>query len=169
MKWKRNDEVIKIPIVEYLEQLFEKKMEKGMMLKVSIGTDSQKASRGSYKFATVILIRTIENLGGGVTVGRGGMIISSTYYNEFKAKNKELVNERMVFEVSKSVEVAYEIAPLLDLYDVPLEIHADINPDPIHESNKALQQAIGYILGMGYSFKVKPDAYAASNVADKKC
>lgn len=169
MKWKRNDEVIKIPIVEYLEQLFEKKMEKGMMLKVSIGTDSQKASRGSYKFATVILIRTIENLGGGVTVGRGGMIISSTYYNEFKAKNKELVNERMVFEVSKSVEVAYEIAPLLDLYEVPLEIHADINPDPIHESNKALQQAIGYILGMGYSFKVKPDAYAASNAADKKC
>ena len=59
MKWKRNDEVIKIPIVEYLEQLFEKEMEKGMMLKVSIGTDSQKASRGSYKFATVILIRTI--------------------------------------------------------------------------------------------------------------
>ncbi|MEI6879779.1 MAG: ribonuclease H-like YkuK family protein [Bacteroidota bacterium] len=169
MKWKRNDEVIKIPIVEYLEQLFEKEMEKGMMLKVSIGTDSQKASRGSYKFATVILIRTIENLGGGVTVGRGGMIISSTYYNEFKAKNKELVNERMVFEVSKSVEVAYEIAPLLDLYEVPLEIHADINPDPIHESNKALQQAIGYILGMGYSFKVKPDAYAASNAADKKC
>jgi len=169
MKWKRNDEVIKIPIVEYLEQLFEKEMEKGMMLKVSIGTDSQKASRGSYKFATVILIRTIENLGDGVTVGRGGMIISSTYYNEFKAKNKELVNERMVFEVSKSVEVAYEIAPLLDLYEVPLEIHADINPDPIHESNKALQQAIGYILGMGYSFKVKPDAYAASNAADKKC
>lgn len=169
MKWKRNDEVIKVPIVEYLEQLFEKEMEKGISLKVSIGTDSQKASRGSYKFATVILIRTFEDLGGGVIVGRGGMVISSTYYNEFKAKNKELVNERMVFEVSKSVEVAYEIAPLLDLYDVPLEIHADINPDPIHESNKALQQAIGYILGMGYSFKVKPDAYAASNAADKKC
>jgi predicted RNase H-related nuclease YkuK (DUF458 family) len=169
MKWKRNDEVIKVPIVEYLEKIFEEELEKGISLKVSIGTDSQKASRGSYKFATVILIRTFEDLGGGIIVGRGGKIISSTYYNDFKAKNKELVNERMVFEVSKSVEVAYEIAPLLDLYEVPLEIHADINPDPIHESNKALQQAIGYILGMGYGFKVKPDAYAASNAADKKC
>jgi predicted RNase H-related nuclease YkuK (DUF458 family) len=169
MKWKRNDEVIKVPIVEYLEKIFEEELEKGISLKVSIGTDSQKASRGSYKFATVILIRTFEDLGGGIVVGRGGKIISSTYYNDFKAKNKELVNERMVFEVSKSVEVAYEIAPLLDLYEVPLEIHADINPDPIHESNKALQQAIGYILGMGYGFKVKPDAYAASNAADHKC
>ena len=169
MKWKRNEEVIKIPITEYLEKLFDQELEKGMTLKVSIGTDSQKASRGSYKFATVILIRALEDLGNGVTVGRGGMIISSTYYNDFKAKNKELVNERMVFEVSKSVEVAYEIAPLLDLYDIPLEIHADINPDPIHESNKALQQAIGYILGMGYSFKVKPDAFASSNCADKLC
>jgi len=169
MKWKRNDEVIKVPIVEYLEKIFEEELEKGISLKVSIGTDSQKASRGSYKFATVILIRTFEDLGGGIVVGRGGKIISSTYYNDFKAKNKELVNERMVFEVSKSVEVAYEIAPLLDLYEVPLEIHADINPDPIHESNKALQQAIGYILGMGYGFKVKPDAIASTNCADKLC
>jgi predicted RNase H-related nuclease YkuK (DUF458 family) len=169
MKWKRNDEVIKIPIVDYLSELFDKELEKGYTLKVSIGTDSQKASKGAYKFATVILIRMFEDLGGGVTVGRGGMVISSTYYNDFKAKNKELVNERMVFEVSKSIEVAYAIAPLLDLYEIPLEVHADINPNPSYESNKALQQAVGYILGMGYSFKVKPDAYAASNAADNKC
>lgn len=169
MKWKRNDEVIKIPIVDYLTELFDKELEKGYTLKVSIGTDSQKSSKGAYKFATVILIRTFEDLGGGVIVGRGGMVISTTYYNDFKSKNKELVNERMVFEVSKSIEVAYEIAPLLDLYEIPLEVHADINPDPNYESNKALQQAVGYILGMGYSFKVKPDAYAASNAADHKC
>ena len=86
-----------------------------------------------------------------------------------KNSDKELVNERMVYEVGKSVEVAYEIAPLMDLYEIPLEIHADINPDPLHDSNKALQSAVGYILGMGYSFKVKPDAWAASSGADKYC
>jgi predicted RNase H-related nuclease YkuK (DUF458 family) len=169
MKWKRNDEVIKIPIVDYLSELFDEQLEKNYTLKVSIGTDSQKASKGAYKFVTVIIIRTFEDLGGGVTVGRGGMVISSTYYNDFKAKNKELVNERMVFEVGKSIEVAYAIAPLLDLYEIPLEVHADINPSPSYESNKALQQAVGYILGMGYSFKVKPDAFASSNCADKLC
>lgn len=168
MKWKRNDKVIEEPIVDYLEKLFDEELAKGMMLKVSVGTDSQKYGK-LYKFATVILISLTEDLGGGVIVGRGGMIISSTYFHEFKQTSKELVNERMVFEVGKSVEVAYEIAPLLDLYEIKMEVHADINPDPKHESNKALQQAVGYILGMGYEFKVKPEAWAASNAADKKC
>lgn len=178
MKWKRNDVVINEPIIEYLEKLFDAEMAKGMKLKVSIGTDSQRSGgKGSYKFATVILISTSQDLGG-LDVGRGGMIISATYFNTFKPRNpsikakefaKELVNERMVYEVGKSVEVAYEIAPLLDLYEIPLEIHADINPNPAHNSNKALQQAIGYILGMGYQFKIKPDAIASSNCADKFC
>ncbi len=169
MKWKRNEKLIETPIKEYLEKLFDDELEKGYKLKVSIGTDSQKAEKGTYKFATVILISTSENLGGDVIVGRGGMIISAIYHHAFKQTNKELVNERMVYEVSKSVEVAYDIAPLLDLYEIPLEIHADINPDPKWESNKALQQAVGYILGMGYEFKVKPDAWASSSCADKLC
>jgi predicted RNase H-related nuclease YkuK (DUF458 family) len=169
MKWKRNDVIIKEPIVEYLGKLFDEELEKGYKLKVSIGTDSQRSGgKGNYKFATVILISTSQDLGG-LDVGRGGMIISATYYNQFRNTDKELVNERMVYEVGKSIEVAYEIAPLLDLYEIPLEIHADINPNPMYESNKALQQAIGYILGMGYQFKIKPDAWAASNAADKKC
>ena len=170
MKWKRNDLVITEPINEYLSKLFDIELAKGYKIKVSVGTDSQrKGSPNNYNFATVIVITTTEDLGGGVIVGRGGMIVAATFTNSFKQKAKELVNERMVFEVGKSVEVAYEIAELLDTYEIPLEIHADINPNPTYESNKALQQAIGYILGMGYSFKVKPDSFAASTAADRKC
>jgi predicted RNase H-related nuclease YkuK (DUF458 family) len=175
MKWKRNEKIIEEPIVDYLEKVLEDELEKNHILNVSVGTDSQKISKLLYRFATVILIRVTEDLGGGVIVGRGGMIISSTYMHEFKSKNLgknrdiELINERMVFEVGKSIEVAGEIAELLDLYDVKMEIHADINPDPKHDSNKALQQAVGYILGMGYDFKIKPDAWAASSAADNKC
>ena len=143
-------------------------MEKGYQLKVCVGTDSQKVGGGEYKFATVILITTAEDLGG-VIVGRGGLIIASTYNHTFKNRNKELVNERMMYEVGKSIEVAYEIAPLLDLYEIKLEIHADISPNPVNESNKALQQAVGYILGMGYDFKVKPYAYCSSHIADHLC
>jgi hypothetical protein len=64
----------------------------------------------------------------------------------------------MIFEVGKSIEVAYELSPLLESYGFNVEIHADINPNPKHDSNKALQQAVGYILGMGYDFKIKPEA-----------
>ena len=71
MKWKRNDKVIEEPIVDYLEKLFEEELAKGRTLKVSVGTDSQKSGK-LYKFATVILITTSEDLGGGVIVGRGG-------------------------------------------------------------------------------------------------
>jgi predicted RNase H-related nuclease YkuK (DUF458 family) len=170
MKWKRDKEVIQEPILEYLERIFDEELARGFKLTVSIGTDSARTGKpGHYNFATVILISTSEDLGGGVIVGRGGLVIYATFQHQFQRRAKELVNERMVFEVSKSVEVAYEVAPLLDLYDIVLEVHADINPNPIHESNKALQQAVGYILGMGYQFKIKPDAISASYEADRLC
>lgn len=169
MEWKRNNKKIDEPIVDYLEKLFDEELGKNHILKVAVGTDSQKVRGGTYKFVTVILISVSEDLGGGVIVGRGGKIIAGSHFNTFKKRNKELVNERMMYEVAKSLEVAYEIHELLDLYDIKMEIHADINPDSKHESNKALQSAVGYILGMGYEFKVKPDAPASSNCADKLC
>jgi predicted RNase H-related nuclease YkuK (DUF458 family) len=77
------------------------------------------------------------------------------------------LRERMILEVSKSVEVAYSLCDLLDRHDVALEVHADINTDPHFQSNMALHEAMGYILGMGFVFKAKPDAFASSYCADK--
>lgn len=167
MKWMRNNVEIKEPLIEYLEKLFDAELAKCHKLEVWIGTDSVKKGL-SYNFATVVVVRMTEDLGG-VTVGRCGMIIYTTFSKSFKTANKAGVNERMVFEVGKSVEVAYQLAPLLDLYEVPLEIHADINADKKHESNKSLAETIGYILGMGYQFKIKPLAIAASYAADRMC
>lgn len=182
MNWKRvNHGLINKPILEYLEELFIDEINNGNRLKVAIGTDSQKSGRG-YKFATVILIMTEESLGfekNGAEIfkGRGGMVMYTTFWEEMNASTKakkhreiEVLNQRMILEVSKSIEVAYEISPLLDLYGIKLEIHADINPDPDKGlSNSALNEAVGYILGMGYEFKVKPEAWAASSAADNLC
>ena len=166
MKWKRAGKDITVPLIDYLENLIKEERELNHDLRVSVGTDSQREGRG-YKFATVILITVKENLGGGVIVGRGGKIIASTYNIKMHQKNKEGVNERMLTEVGKSIDVAYEINPLLEKYGIKMEIHADINPDPKWESNKALSNAIGWILGMGYDYKVKPNAFAASYCGDK--
>ena len=77
------------------------------------------------------------------------------------------LKERMILEVGKSVEVAYSLCDLFDKYDVEMEVHADINTDPSFKSNVALREAMGYILGMGFVFKAKPDAFASSACADK--
>ena len=165
MKWQRAGKKIDIPIEEYLNTLITEELALNHVLTVSIGTDSQVSGK-SYKFATVIMIRVQENLGGGVLVGRGCKLISATYFIQTYSKDKNGVNERMLTEVGKSIEVAYEINPILEKHGIKLEIHADINPDPKWESNKALSQAVGYILGMGYDFKVKPAAFAASYCGD---
>jgi len=169
MEWKRRKEPINESIVDYLENLINQEKDKGYSVKVCVGTDSQKSGKLKYKFATVILLISSEDLGG-IIVGRGGKIMSTTHYHDFYQENaKLLVNERMFYEVGKSIEVAYELGPMLDLYGIKLEVHADINPNPKYESNKALQQAIGYVIGMGYEFKIKPDAPASSSCADSLC
>jgi predicted RNase H-related nuclease YkuK (DUF458 family) len=174
MKWKRVSKgYINEPIVEYLEKIFDEEMEKGYGIKVCIGTDSKRRGSG-YQFATAIVIALNENIGKDrfgrdILQGKGGMVIGASYFDATQKKGKEGVKERMMKEVAKTIEIACEISPLLDLYDIKLEIHADINPDVKFDSNKALSEAVGYMLGMGYDFKVKPDAWAASKGADKLC
>jgi uncharacterized protein len=165
MIWKREQKRIEVPLLEYLEDLIKTEKAMGRELRVAVGTDSQRNGR-NYKFATVILFVIKENLGGGVWVGRGGKMVYADYSMSVHSKRKEGVNERMLQEVSKSIEVAYEIAPLMDKYGIKMEVHADINPDPRWESNKALKEAVGYILGMGYEFKLKPNSIASTYCAD---
>lgn len=167
MKWKRmSKETIDVPLFEYLRKIFNEETEKGYDIRICVGTDSQRSGKG-YRFATVIVVTTSEDLGGGAIVGRGGIVLGTNYHSTKYKKTKGAVKERMLYEVAKSIEVAYNISPLLDEYGISLEVHADINPDIQFESSKALQESVGYILGMGYDFKVKPDAWAASKGADK--
>lgn len=154
MKWRRfNGQQIEEPIVQAVEKTLVQETEKGHRLKVCIGSDSQ--VRGTaIEFATVIVFLR-ERKG-------GFMFISNS-----KTTQKMSLRERMISEVAKSVEVAYALCDLLDKYDVELEVHADINTDPSFQSNQALKEAMGYILGMGFVFKAKPDAFASSYCADK--
>ena len=66
LKWNRMTKgPIDKPLIEYLEEIFEKSIEDNLILRVAIGTDSQRNKRG-YKFATVIIISTSEDLDGGM-------------------------------------------------------------------------------------------------------
>ena len=154
MEWRRlNGQRIEAPLLDAVEQTIEQQYAEGYKLKVCVGTDSQ-AVGDEVHFATVIVFLREK---------RGGFM----FISNDKSDRKMSLRERMIMEVGRSVEVAYTLCPLLDLYDVALEVHADINTDPAFESNAALKEAMGYILSMGFVFKAKPDAMAASCCADK--
>ena len=74
------------------------------------------------------------------------------------------VRTRMINEVNYAVQMASDIADVVG--DRKFEIHLDINPDPVHASNKAMTQAVGYVKGMGYIPRIKPNAPIASTAAD---
>ncbi|MBK7474676.1 MAG: hypothetical protein IPI11_01145 [Haliscomenobacter sp.] len=154
MAWRRlNGQQIDLEIKEAVEQTIIQETSLGHRLKVCIGSDSQ-VRGGVVEFATVIVFLR-EKKG-------GFMFIQNT-----RQTKRMSLRERMILEVSKSVEVAYALCDLLDRYDIALEVHADINTDPHFQSNTALKEAMGYILGMGFVSKAKPDAYASSYCADK--
>ncbi len=156
MDWRRlNGDKIEKPIIDAVEAAIIRETEAGNKLKVCIGTDSQVRNKVT-EYATVIVFLREK---------KGGFMFISNY----KTKKPMKLKERMITEVAKSVEVAYSLCDLLDLYDVALEVHADINTDPEFKSNTALKEAMGYILGMGFVFKAKPDAFASSSCADKVC
>jgi predicted RNase H-related nuclease YkuK (DUF458 family) len=154
MKWRKlNGEKIYLPIKAAVEEAILREKGLGHKLKICIGSDSQ-VRNGVVEFATVIVFLR-EKKG-------GFMFISNAREN-----SKMGLRERMIMEVAKSIEVAYGLCDLLDQHDVALEVHADINTDPHFQSNVALKEAMGYILGMGFVFKAKPDAFASSSCADK--
>jgi len=146
-------EQIQIPVKDAVEKAIIRETYQGHKLKVCIGTDS--LVRGNIvEFATVIVFLRIK---------KGGFM----FIHNSKTNNKMSLKERMITEVGKSIEIAYALCDLLDKYHIELEVHADINTDPNFQSNTALKEAMGYILGMGFVFKAKPDAFASSSCADK--
>ena len=89
------------------------------------------------------------------------------YISHEICRQKISIKQRMLTEVGKSIDIAYQLCGLLTLYNVDMEVHADINTDPNFRSNEALKEAMGYIMGMGFAFRAKPHGFASSSCADK--
>lgn len=168
--WKRVGQGnLKIPLIDYLEELVDEQYDLGNKIKICIGTDSQKKGKG-YKYATAIIFEMKEPTGvkieGKMTYkGIGAKVISGVFIEKYRPS----LQERMLKEVQLSIDVGYSILPLIELYDIDFEIHADVNPNPLAGSHVALSGAMGFISAMGFTCKVKPNAYAASSGADKLC
>jgi len=154
MGWRKfNGEPIEIPIKQAVQQVIEAASNQQQKLKICIGTDSQ-VKGDITEFGTVIVFLREQS---------GGFMFA----NNEKVSQQYHLKERMLLEVSKSIEIAYEICDILIKYGIDMEVHADINTNVQFKSNEALKDAMGYIMGMGFSFKAKPDSFASSCCADK--
>ncbi|MCU7548038.1 ribonuclease H-like YkuK family protein [Chitinophagaceae bacterium LB-8] len=154
MRWRKfNGETINLPIYQAVEAAIKRETAAGYKLKVCIGTDSQVKGRET-EFATVVVF---------LREGHGGFM----FIHNDKTLLQYSIKERMLVEVARSIEIAYELCNLFTLYDVDMEVHADINTNPHFKSNDALKEAMGYILGMGFAFKAKPEAFASSSCANR--
>ena len=152
--WRKLDGArITKPIEDEVRAVLVREKEMGHTLKVCIGTDSQVKGKET-EFATVIVF---------VRNGKGGFM----YIHNETTLQKMNIKQRMLTEVSKSIEIAYALCRLFTIYNVDMEVHADINTNPNFKSNDALKEAMGYIMGMGFVFKAKPHAFASSTCANK--
>jgi len=153
-QWRKfNGDIIQQPIGYEVRNALICEKENGNEIKACIGTDSQ--VKGSItEFATVIVF---------IRKGKGGFM----YIHNQTTRQKMSIKQRMLAEVAMSIDVAYSLCKLFTFYDVDMEVHADINTNPNFKSNDALREAMGYILGMGFAFKAKPEAFASSCCANK--
>jgi len=153
-QWRKlNGQKILCSIEDEVRAAIVREKELGHQLKVCIGTDSQVKGRET-EFATVIVF---------IRKGKGGFM----YINNDSTLQKMSIKQRMLTEVGKSIEIAYALCKIFTAYGVDMEVHADINTNPNFKSNDAFKEAMGYITGMGFAFKAKPDAFASSSCANK--
>jgi uncharacterized protein len=153
-QWRKlNGERIRIPIADEVTAVLMREREAGHEVKVCIGTDSQVKGKLT-EFATVIVF---------IRKGKGGFM----YIHNETTRQKMSIKQRMLTEVAKSIDIAYALCNIFSRYSVDMEVHADINTNPSFKSNDALKEAMGYIMGMGFVFKAKPEAFASSSCANK--
>ncbi len=137
---------------------------------IMIGCDSVRkatsAGKASALYATVVVIRKAG--GNGVFHGCkvfGTRVRLPDYGRVIKSGKLANLRLRLLQEVTFALEAFDGVHEAIG--DRPFEIHLDIASDPRWESNVAMSEARGYVLGMtGREPNFKPTALAASFAAD---
>lgn len=129
--------------------------------KIYIGVDSERYKKKGKWFADYTIAVVVHKNGNNGCKIFGGVESEQ----DFDAKsNKPML--RMMNEVYRAAEVYLALAEFI--VDREVEIHLDINPNELHGSSCAMQQAVGYIKGVcGHTPRLKPQAFAASYAADR--
>ena len=120
---------------------------------VYVGTDSM--LRGdTCIFATVIAFHN------------NAANVATYYYKKFKVCNAEYKNikNKITEEVNLSVQAAQVMSNAFPM--TPVEVHVDIGASKENKTRIMMSTVSGWVAGMGYDLKIKPDSWASSSIAD---
>jgi len=126
------------------------------LLSFYVGCDSMLRRQEEICYTTVLVM---------LRKGAGGI----GYYQKIKERDPHSTRKQRLFrETYEAVQAALFFNPILEQVGFNIkEVHTDLNPKEGTGSYDMIQQCIGYIKGMGFEGKVKPDAWAAYSAGDK--
>jgi predicted RNase H-related nuclease YkuK (DUF458 family) len=122
--------------------------------KVIVGTDSESRNK-TGDFVTAIVIHRI---------GKGGIY----FWRRNLLPNVVAMADRIAKETQLSIELAWEIRDTFrhnGLSGFEPEVHLDIGGNGA--TRDMIKWVTGMVLGSGLQFKIKPDSFGASKVADR--
>jgi len=119
-----------------------------------VGTDSS-VSGPQVDYVSAIVVHK---------VGKGGRY----YWTRVREKKTFSLRQRIWREAWLSFELAQRLLKGLSSFAplaFNLEIHVDIGENG--PTKELIDEVVGMIIGSGFAVRIKPQAYAASSVADK--
>ncbi len=131
-----------------------KKVSKNKGHKIIVGSDSVKLGE-YFVFTNAICI-----------LNKNGEYDCRYFYLKEKIFDDKFydLSSRLIKETSDSIDIAINLREII--HNANIEIHADVNNDIRHKSGKLKNYVIGYISGCGFDYKIKPDSFVASGIAD---
>jgi len=121
--------------------------------KLIVGSDSQ--ARDQICFVTAVVIHRL---------GKGGRY----YYTRDHVTKMPSLKQRIFYEAHLSLDVASRLAAEISKNghsDLNVEIHLDVGRNG--QTKSMIRELVQEIVGSGFMARIKPDAYGASQVADK--
>jgi hypothetical protein len=122
---------------------------------ILVGTDSSSSGSQHIDFVSAIVLHKL---------GKGGRY----FWSRRKERQVPSLRQKIWREAWLSFELARRLMKALStstLLQFNLEIHVDIGESG--RTKTMVDEVVGMIIGSGFAVRIKPEAYAASSVADK--
>ena len=123
---------------------------------IYVGTDSH-VQQKKCVFSTSICL--LGNING----------VNNRYFftrHKDNSKKYSTLLQRITVEVQKSIDIGLKLLEFCPKIDI--ELHLDISPENKNETTSVYSKMlVGYARGNGFDCKIKPNAFAASSVADR--